>query len=77
MKRKLKAKKYDKCIIVKPTVCELLGGEYNIHFTFCGKNMVGQIDAKEKVSIQDEIVVRLSFEDFYIFDPITGDVIGW
>lgn len=38
--------------------------------------MVGQIDAKEKVSIQDEIVVKLSFEDFYIFDPITGDVIG-
>lgn len=76
LEKKVEGKKYDKCIIVKPTVCELLGGEYNIHFTFCGKNMVGQIDAKEKVSIQDEIVVRLSFEDFYIFDPITGDVIG-
>lgn len=76
LEKKVEGKKYDKCIIVKPTVCELLGGEYNIHFTFCGKNMVGQIDAKEKVSIQDEIVVKLSFEDFYIFDPITGDVIG-
>ncbi len=75
LERRVEGKKYDKCIIVKPTVVELLGGEYNVHFNFCGKNMVGQIDAKEKITTQDDIVVKLSFEDIYIFDPVTGDTI--
>ena len=52
-----------------------MGGEYNVHFTFCGKNMVGQIDAKEKITTQDEIAVKFSMDDLYIFDPITGNVI--
>ncbi|MBD5131783.1 MAG: ABC transporter ATP-binding protein [Clostridiales bacterium] len=75
LERKVKGKKYKNCIFVKPTVCELLGGEYNVHFTFCGKNMVGQLDAKEKITTNDEIAVNFSFDDIYVFDPITGDVI--
>ena len=62
--------------ITKPTVCELLGGEYNIHFDFGGKDMTGKFDASEKISIDDEIVVSFTPNDFYIFDPITGEVIG-
>ena len=60
---------------VKPTVCELLGGEYNVHFDFCGKDMVGRFDARHKISAADEITVSFSPEDLYLFDPITGDVI--
>ena len=37
-------KKYKDCLIVKPDAVELLGGEYNVHFTFCGKKMIGRID---------------------------------
>ena len=65
-------KKYSGCTIVKPTVCELLGGEYNVHFDFCGKNMVGIFDAKDKISIEDEIAVGFSPEDVFVFDPVTG-----
>lgn len=68
-------KQYRDVIRLKPTVCELLGAEYNVHFDYCGKSMVGKIDAKEKISTKDEIVVRLSFDDIYVFDPVTGEVI--
>ena len=61
--------------IVQPTVCELLGGEYNVHFDYCGKDMVGQMDAKTKISAKDTIFVQFSAEDIYLFDPITGDII--
>lgn len=60
-------------VTVRPTVCELLGGEYNIHFDYNGMGMVGQVDAKNKISPQDEIDVLFPAEDVYVFDPITGD----
>ena len=60
---------------VRPTVCELLGGEYHVHFDFCGKDMVGRFDARHKISTTDEITVCFSSEDLYVFDPITGDII--
>lgn len=68
-------KDYGNAVIVSPTVCELLGAEYNIHFDYCGKDMVGKMDAKEKITLQDKIAVTLHFDDIYIFDPVTGDVI--
>ena len=61
--------------MTEPTLTELLGGEYNVHFEFCGRNMVGKIDAKYKLNAGDKIAVRFSADDLYIFDPITGDVI--
>lgn len=61
--------------VVKPTVCELLGGEYSVHFDFCGKDLVGKFDAREKISVDDEIVISFLPEDLYIFDPVTGEVI--
>lgn len=76
LEKKETGKNYANCIAVKPTVCELLGGEYNIHFNFCGKDMVGRIDAKEKITTSDEIMVRFALEDFYIFDSVTGDIIN-
>lgn len=68
-------KDYGSAVIVTPTVCELLGAEYNIHFDYCGKDMVGKMDAKEKITLQDKIAVTIHFDDIYIFDPVTGDVI--
>ena len=46
-----------------------------MHFTFCGKDMVGQIDAKDKITTADEIIVRFSANDIYVFDPVTGNAI--
>lgn len=68
-------KKYKNGVVVKPTVCELLGDEYNVHFEYCGINMVGQIDAKDKMTTKDEIAVSFSFDDIYLFDPVTGEAI--
>lgn len=73
LEKRVPGKKYKDAFIVKPTVCELLGGEYNVHFDFAGRDMVGQIAAGEKISPQDEIAVRFPAADMYVFDPITGD----
>ena len=62
-------------VCVRPTVCELLGGEYNVHFDFCGKDMVGRFDAKDKITTRDEITVYFAPENMQIFDPVTGDAI--
>lgn len=74
-KREKVGKISETAFITRPTVCELLGGEYNIHFDFAGKDMVGKFDASEKICCDDEIVVTFSSEDLYIFDPVTGEVI--
>ena len=46
-----------------------------MHFEYCGINIVGQIDAKDKVTTKDEIAVSFSFDDIYLFDPVTGEAI--
>lgn len=68
-------KKYDGYFVTEPTLCELLGGEYNVHFTFCGRNMIGKLDARHKLSAGDKIAVKFSVGDLFVFDPITGDII--
>lgn len=68
-------KTYEDAYIVKPELTELLGGEYNVYFEFCGQNMIGKIDAKDKLGQNDKIAVSFSADDLFVFDPITGDVI--
>ncbi len=58
--------------VVIPTVCELLGGEYNIHFDFCGRDVVANFDAKQTISVNDRIAVSFLPEDIFLFDPVTG-----
>lgn len=65
-------KDYKNCYVVRPTVCELLGGEYNIHFDFCGQDVVANFDAEQSISQNDEIAVSFSPKDIYVFDPVTG-----
>ncbi len=72
---KVKGEPQKGAFVTYPTVCELLGGEYSVHFDFCGKDMVGSYDAKDKITIEDEIAVSFDKEDMKLFDPITGDVI--
>ena len=62
-------------IIVKATVCELLGAEYNVHFNLFGKDVVATLGVQEEVFEGDLFKVELDETDFYAFDPITGDVI--
>ncbi len=71
----LPGKNYDGCFITKPTICELLGGEYSVHFDFCDKDVVARFDAKSLITTNDDIAVSFSLEDTYVFDPITCDVI--
>ena len=65
-------KDYTGCSVVMPTVCELLGGEYNIHFDFCGRDVVANFDAKQTISVNDRIAVSFLPEDIFLFDPVTG-----
>ena len=44
-------------------------------FDCCGKGMVGRIDAKHKITTDDEITVEFLPDDLYVFDSVTGDVI--
>ena len=62
-------------IIVKASVCELLGAEYNVHFNLFGKDVVAAVDVTEELSEGDLFKLELNEADLYAFDPITGDVI--
>lgn len=62
-------------IVVSATVCELLGSEYNVHFNLFGKDVVATVGVQEELFEGDLFKVELSENDFYTFDPITGDVI--
>ena len=62
-------------IVVKATVCELLGAEYNVHFNLFGKDVVAAVEVSEELFEGDLFKVELNEADLYAFDPITGDVI--
>ena len=68
-------KEYNNAIIVKPTVCELLGADYLIHFDYEGNDFVLKTDPKCDIKTSDLIVINFSYEDMFIFDSITGDII--
>lgn len=61
--------------MAKPTFCELLGGEYNVHFDFCGKDMVVKTDARSPITTDNDFTVSFAREDMYFFDPVTGEVV--
>ena len=62
-------------IVVKATVCELLGSEYNVHFNLFGKDVIATAGVEEELYEGDLFKVELNETDLYAFDPITGDVI--
>lgn len=58
---------------VEPTVCELLGNEYIIHFDFLGRDMTAKIDSKTHVDMNSRLMLSFAKEDLLFFDAITGD----
>lgn len=80
---RIKAEKYDpkihdnkeNVVVLNPTVCELLGSTYIIHFVLNGMPFVAQLDAQDIITVNDRIAVSIDFADVYVFDPITGDTI--
>lgn len=58
------------------TVCELLGAEYNLHFTLFGKNFVVKVPAQGDYRVGDRLLVTMHEKDIVVFDPTTGDRIN-
>lgn len=67
------SQEYKNAYIVTPTVCELLGYEYIVHFDFLGKEITAKIDSKNFVSLQTKLVVTFDNEDLLFFDEISGE----
>ena len=63
---------YDGMYVTKPTVCELLGGEYNVYFDYNGVELIGTFKATERLSVHDSIAISLPKDSIYVFDPISG-----
>ena len=64
---------YKNAYILKPTVVELLGNEFHVHFDFSNIDMIAKIDTKEDVTTDTSLVLTLSIDDMFVFDPITGE----
>lgn len=73
IQKKSDGKHVENSVCVKPVFCELLGREYNVYFELGGQKMIGQLDAKWPITVDDDIYVSFSMEDIYLFDTITGE----
>lgn len=60
---------------ITPTVTELLGYEYIVHFDFLGEEMTAKIDAKSNVSVASKLMLTFEVNETHFFCPITGEVI--
>lgn len=58
---------------IKPSLVELMGSEFYVHFNFAGKEMIAKISAKENIDYDTELALTISNQDVFIFDPVTGD----
>lgn len=57
---------------VKPTLVELLGSDFHVHFDFAGKDMTAVMPAKRKIDENSELELEISLDDVFVFDPISG-----
>lgn len=62
-------------IVAEVTVSELMGAEYQVHFTLFGCDTVVKMDTAHKIGTGDKLVIELTENNLQIFDPVTGDVI--
>ena len=60
-------------IVVEPTLVELMGSEFYVHFDFQGEEMIAKMSAKTKISEQTKLAIKFSAEDMFVFDPISGE----
>ena len=61
------------CFEITPTVCELLGNEYIIHFDFLSRDMTAKIDSKTPINNSTKLILSFDKKDLLFFDSITGE----
>lgn len=61
------------CIAVQPTLVELMGSEFYVHFDFQGEEMIAKMPAKNKIDEQTKLALRFTAEDMFVFDPVSGE----
>ncbi len=59
----------------KIDVAELMGREYDLHFSFGGKEVIAKTDARERVLVGYEVGFTFDQEKAHIFDPISTKAI--
>jgi ABC-type sugar transport system ATPase subunit len=58
---------------VTPTVCELLGNEYIVHFDFLGRDMTAKLGRKSHVNLDSKLLLSFDKNDLLFFDGVTGE----
>ncbi len=59
--------------IIEPNVVELLGGEYLLHSTYNGIEMIAKVPATLEVKAHEQIKLVMSKNLIHIFDEISGE----
>ncbi len=52
-----------------------MGREYDLHFSFGGKDVVAKTDARKVILVGDEVGVSFDSEKAHLFDPISTKAI--
>ncbi len=63
------------CFIVEPTLVELMGSEFYVHFDFYGEEMIAKMLAGVKIDEKTKLALRFNADDLFIFDPVSGEKI--
>ena len=59
--------------VIEPNVVELLGGEYLLHSTYNGIEMIAKVPATLEVKTHEQIKLVMSKNLIHIFDEISGE----
>ena len=59
--------------VIEPNVVELLGGEYLLHSTYNGIEMIAKVPATLEVKAHEQIKLVMSKNLIHIFDEISGE----
>ena len=59
--------------VIEPSVVELLGGEYLLHSTYNGIEMIAKVPATLEVKAHEQIKLVMSKNLIHIFDEISGE----
>ena len=59
--------------VIEPNVVELLGGEYLLHSTYNGIEMIAKVPATLEVKAHEQIKLVMSTNLIHIFDEISGE----
>ena len=62
--------------VIEPNVVELLGGEYLLHSTYNGIEMIAKVPATLEVKAHEQIKLVMSKNLIHIFDEISGERIN-